>query len=153
MEQALVKYSIFFAHSTPSPLRILVHGLDRTQSVAGSAIVFRLDRLEHIVKGILKVGCHHAIQSDFLAAHDGAEAALLDLAHVFVVFPAGMVGRDVDARVLLVPAGEIAVGFGFDGAQVAGDEVHDAAEFEFAVWEVRLAFGFFSEQVAVAVCY
>jgi hypothetical protein len=43
-----------------------------------------------------------------------------------------MVGSDVDARVRLVPGGQVGVSLGADGAQGAGDEVEDGADFGLA---------------------
>ncbi len=70
----------------------------------------------------------HAVQADDVALLDPAEAVLAHALRVLVVLPAGVVGCDVNARVRLIPGGEVGVCFGADGPQGAGDEVEDGTD-------------------------
>lgn len=76
---------------------------------------------------------HHARKARDGAALDGAEAALVDLAGEVVVEPTGVVGTDVDARVVAVPSRQVRVHIRFHGSQVARDERDDARDARLAL--------------------
>lgn len=72
------------------------------------------------------------IQSHHFTLLDLSKAIFPHPLRVLFVFPAGVVGRDVNPGVRLVPGGEIGVRFRADGAQGASDEVEDGADFGLA---------------------
>lgn len=74
----------------------------------------------------------HPIQTHHITLLDLPKAILPHPLRVLFVLPAGVVGSHVDARTCLVPGGEVGFCFGADGAQGAGDEVEDGADFELA---------------------
>jgi hypothetical protein len=92
----------------------------------------------------------HTIQPHDVTLLDLSKAIFPHPLRVLFVFPAGVVGRDVDPGACLVPGGEIGVCFRTDGAQGASDEVEDGADFGLAfcgtnalvaVWEKGIVMG------------
>lgn len=83
----------------------------------------------------------HAIQPDNITHLDLPKAILAHPLRILFVLPAGMVGSDIDPRVVLIPGAEVGVCFRADGAERARDEVEDGADF-------RLAFCMWGEGVS-----
>lgn len=76
----------------------------------------------------------HPIQPYHITLLDLPKPILPNSLRILFVLPAGMVGSDVDSRVVLVPSGQVGVCFGADGAERARDEVEDGADFGLAFY-------------------
>jgi hypothetical protein len=74
----------------------------------------------------------HPIQPHNITLLDLPKAILPYTLRILIVFPAGMVGSDIDAGMCLVPGRQVGVCFGADGAQRAGYEVEDGPDFGLA---------------------
>lgn len=76
---------------------------------------------------------HHSVQFRLITSHDRPETTLVDLPKKVWVGPARVFAGDVDLGVVFVPAGEVWVRLGFNGAEGTVDEADNARDAGFAV--------------------
>jgi hypothetical protein len=106
-----------------------VSGLDSPSTPTPSPTRPLTQAFQNPLSRLLRMIGQHPIQPHHITLLDLPKAILAYPLCILFVLPAGMVGSDVDSRVVLVPSGHVGVCFGADGAERARDEVKDGADF------------------------
>ena len=68
---------------------------------------------------------HHLIQADHGATHNCPKPSFVDLFRQAGIGPAGMIPRDKDTRVVLVPRGQLRIEFRLDRPKSSVGKVHN----------------------------